>query len=173
MKPSFAKRLAGLVIDEWPLPQSIKRRIASHPDVARAIEADRSLGRQLRESAQQVSAVGIEASIGSIDPHPASKPALRVFILAATAATILAAVTWFLRPGPETPDSSVRIAQADPIDASPDLKPLIASINASEEVAMKVSKGLENLAYQFADLGQALTSGAVLNQADTTLPLEE
>ncbi|MEL6108895.1 MAG: hypothetical protein AAFU85_23040 [Planctomycetota bacterium] len=162
MKPKTAQRLASLVIDEWPMPRFIKRWIESHPDVARELKSTLELEQELRLEAsppvEGLKSLTSKPALPSGGARPWLAPTLAI---AATVLLLLGGWQW----------RQTRLASEQ--QRVEKLKPVLASVNASQTVARSVSSGAQRLLGRFTYAANEFTGTTRFGSQPTEAQTED
>ncbi|XZE54092.1 hypothetical protein SH139x_000040 [Planctomycetaceae bacterium SH139] len=155
MKSSHAERLASLILDDWPLPQVVKRWIEAQPDVAKQIAVNQALENRLRLTANLLDQppARVPAKVEPVHGHAAKVNRFKIALLTAAAASLVT-IGWYVV---RQRDTLAVVPRGQQATKAVDLQPLIASINAGEQIAVNLSAGLEDLASQFLEASEKFT----------------
>ncbi len=169
MNPKIAKRLAALVIDQWPLPRWLSRRIAGHPEVARELERWESVAAELRGQANATADSGRPKALRELNRSDESGIAVRAgrtWAVAIAASVLVAVTAWQFLPGKLNQQQEAAVQpNENETDAmvDVDIRPVLASLEVGQEVAVDVREGLAALGGKLARAGRSIGS-------DFTLP---
>lgn len=167
MNPKIAKRLAALVIDQWPLPRWLSRRIAGHPEVARELERWESVAAELRGQANATADSGRPKALRELNRSDGSGLLVRggrTWAVAIAASVLVAVTAWQFLPGKlnQQQEAAVQPSETDAM-VDVDIRPVLASLEVGQEVAVDVREGLAALGGKLARAGRSIGS-------DFTLP---
>jgi hypothetical protein len=177
MKPNVANLFASLIVDQWPMPDWIRNRIQSHPAIADAIESARVLESRLGEATNPFSLD--QSALPKRTTSHSSALSGRIAVAGLAIAAVLVIFLYGFNgagsdsrmstpplakantmPSASAPRTSVTASPADktesadvsnPTGETIDLKTLLVSLAAAQNVLKEVSQGLKNVAGDFAE----------------------
>ncbi|MEM1067941.1 MAG: hypothetical protein AAGI63_03520 [Planctomycetota bacterium] len=162
----MARWCASLIVDQWPIPAWLNRRLVAHPDVAQALNRATSLERALRDdfrASPQLADLDMRASLNG---HRRLQT-VAIAALASAAALIICFSIWWTNYRENQSEQDI-----GPIAETIDTDPILASLAAGQTVAERVSSGLENVMADLADAGNKLASPFVKQNTEQEVPLD-
>ncbi|MEO1617524.1 MAG: hypothetical protein AAFV88_16850 [Planctomycetota bacterium] len=169
MKTKLIRWITSLLVDEWPMPNGIRRRLEQHPQIAKSLARVRKLEAQLRDGAESSASNRIELAkcTPSAISHPHRHPrrSHRVWFSAAAAALLMigSGMLWMNR------DNEEPIATPEPVAQAADIRPVLASVVATKMVAKNVSDGFRDVAGKLTEASNRLGSQFSLARLKSTV----
>lgn len=153
MKEKIARLFASLLVDQWPIPAWLRRRLESNHAVASAIVDARNLENRLREnSGGKIPVADSFAHVHAVPNRVRRRPL--GMIIAATAASLLAcAILW-----QSADDEPQGLPSEIGVSHSIDPRPILASLLAGQIVVDRVSAGIQNVAVKIANASDQIGS---------------
>ena len=158
MTDTFARLLASIVLDDWPVPAAIRRRIEAIPAVARRLGEDRDIESRLREDAAAYGGDpnGAHVAVSPLKKSPSLKTSqTRLAVFAAMATCALVLISALIWKGYPQGVERERIVERPPVEAI-DVRPVIASLAAGQKIANNLSDGFRDLGTELARAGGRL-----------------
>lgn len=159
MKPNLARVLTSLILDQWPLPRWVRRRIESNRDVAREIDRASRLEDQLR--GQSTALPGTPHRHVQLSARRSTSGVkVATIVIAATAASVLACAVLLsmgdrgaLRQTTGLPKKPTDVAELD-TDA------VLASLAAGQTIVSRISAGVQNIAVKISNATSEASSSS-------------
>jgi hypothetical protein len=157
MTPKIARLLAGIVLDDWPVPAWLRTKIEANPDVSRALCDGRGLENRLREQAEALDEDHRRDSRDYREPYESTHrltwlhgPSRSLLLTAlATAALLLVSIGIWQWNQRETGGNRSDVIVMAPVD----VRPVLASLAAGQQVANNLSDGFRKMGTQIAQAG--------------------